>query len=193
MVYRLEKQYSVFEIDKNLHVDSIKILILGGGHSIDPNHPAIDQLSLDALGRLSEGIRIYRIVKGAKLVCSGASASNRITQAEMLALAAIELGISPEDTLLSKLPINTSQEIITYSSRFGKAPFILVTSAIHMPRAMEFCSKNDLMPTPAPTNYLIKNDISVNKYDFIPSYFKIMLMQRAMHEYLGILKLKLSS
>jgi len=188
LVYRLEKQYPVFAFSEKMRTDSTNILILGGGHAIAPGLPAIDQLSLDALGRLSEAIRIYNAGVGMKLVCSGSSATQRTTQAEMLALAAIELGIHPIDTLLSKAPRNTSEEIAAYKARFGTAPFILVTSAVHMPRAMKLCMVNGLAAIPAPTNHLLKDDPMRTRYDFIPSYHKIMLMQRSMHEFLGSLK-----
>lgn len=185
---KLESRYPPFTLEKNaLDSTNLNILILGGGHVVSPQLPAINQLSMEAVGRLTEGIRVHQMLPGSKLVCSGYSASNRSTQAEMLAAGAIELGVKPIDTLLSITPSNTWEELVVYRSRFGIRPFILVTSAIHMPRAMAVCNELGLKALPAPTNHLLKIDPQVSPYDFTPSYHKIMLMQRVLHEYLGMI------
>lgn len=47
------------------------ILVLGGGHSENINLPHNDQLSLNSLCRLSEGIRLYRLLPSNWLIFSG--------------------------------------------------------------------------------------------------------------------------
>ena len=99
----------------------VHILVLGGGHSNAQGLPPNDQLSGAALARLAEGIRLYRQWPGSQLVCSGYSSSGRTAQAEVLAQAAVLLGVSPADTLMVKTPAHTEAEAIDYAARFGAA------------------------------------------------------------------------
>ncbi|MCB9352647.1 MAG: hypothetical protein H6573_34955 [Lewinellaceae bacterium] len=60
-------------------------------------------------------------VPDSQLVCSGYSSSGRTAQAEVLAQAAVLLGVSPADTLMVKTPAHTEAEAIDYAARFGAA------------------------------------------------------------------------
>ncbi|MCX8492553.1 MAG: YdcF family protein [Cyclobacteriaceae bacterium] len=145
-----------------------------------------------ALSRLVEGIRIHKQMPGSRLICSGNSMSRRTTQAEMLANAAIGLGVSPNDTIQSRFPKNTLEEIHAYNMRFGnKYPAIIVTSSYHMPRVQLICEREGLKLIPAPTDYYLKtNPLKKGRFDFKPSATKIQMLQSALHEYAGMLKLK---
>ena len=162
--------------------------MLGGGHIDTPKLPASEQLSFDALARLSEAIRIYELNRTCKLVLSGYSSTGKVSHAEILGKAAVSLGVSPGDTLLLPGGSRTSEEIEAFTSRFGTdRPIILVTSALHMPRAMEWCNRYQFKPRPAPAGYLMKFDPITPRYDFIPTYQKVMLWQRVLHETWGFL------
>lgn len=192
LTLRLESTHKVIDLEGLKKSDSIHILVLGGGHIVDPDLPALDQLSHDALGRVAEAIRIHHRIPESKIVCSGFSATNRITQAEMLGLAAIELGIKPSDTLLTMRPNNTKAEAEHYAKRFGSNyTLILVTNAIHMKRAIKYFQHNGLRPIPAPTNHLIKRDPTKSLYTFFPSTSKMMMTQHLLHEYGGLIEFQL--
>ena len=53
--------------------DSCDIIVLGGGHTDDMGLSANNQLSTTAIGRLTEGIRIHRMLPGSRLILSGYS------------------------------------------------------------------------------------------------------------------------
>ena len=128
----------------------MRILVLGAGHTNDPDLRNIDKLYPGALARLAEGIRIHRLLPDSKLVCSGYKGRSDISQAEVTALAALELGIVAEDTLLLPEAKNTKAEAQAYADRFGvDGTLILVTDAIHMPRAMMWFKKFGLHPHPS--------------------------------------------
>jgi uncharacterized SAM-binding protein YcdF (DUF218 family) len=164
------------------------ILILGGGHVADPRLPVNDQISDQALKRLIEGIRIYKMIPNSKLVLSGFSREGiEKTHAEVLAETAIMLGISPRDTLLVKTPWNTMYEAIDYHQQFGNQhPLILVTNAIHMPRALMHFKRKGLSPIPAPTGYLVKRDNLYRWYHLKPGIGSIVKLKKAIHEYVGL-------
>lgn len=191
MIFRLESKYSALQPELLPHDSVTHILVLGGGHVNAPDLPPGSQLSVSAMLRLTEGIRLHRKIPGSKIICSGYSASKRTTQAEMLANAAIDLGVSPTDTLQIRSPENTAAEILTYKNRFGnRATLIVVTSAHHMPRAITLCEKKGLKAFAAPTDFYIKNDAQHSNFDFNPYTVKILMLENALHEYAGLLKVK---
>jgi len=167
----------------------IHILVLGGGHVSDERLPTNDQLSDQALKRLVEGIRIHKMLPGSKLVYSGyARAGIPQTHAEVMGETAVMLGIDPKDTLLVRTPWNTMHEAIDYHQKFGdKHPLVLVTNAIHMPRAMMHFQRAGLSPTPAPTGFLIKKDKLSNSIRLKPGTRNLRKMRKALHEYVGLL------
>ena len=64
-------------------------------------------------------------------------------------------------------------------------PFILVTSAGHMPRSMHVFKKAGLNPIPAPTHYLTrKNNLAIS---YLPSPLHLRYSDLAIHEYAAIL------
>lgn len=151
----LEQQYQPVRVrDLPVTVSAYNIIVLGGGHGFDENLPANSLLSSQALGRLSEGIRLHRLLPHSKLVLSGFSASGGVTQAEMLRNVALLLGVPRQDIILQKKPANTYEEARAYASTFGSThPLIVVTSAYHMPRAMYTFSKAGINAIASPANY----------------------------------------
>lgn len=193
IIFELEKQYATIKTELLRGDSAVCILVLGGGHSIAPDLPAGSQLSSAAMVRLTEGIRIHRQLPGSKIICSGNSTSGRVSQAQMLAQAAIDLGVNSSDTLQSRSPRNTSEEIRAYRDRIGsKATLVIVTSAYHMPRVMLLCENEGLKAIPAPTDFYIKKDPLGSNFDFYPYTLKIQMAESAFHEYAGMVKAKMN-
>ncbi|PWN07792.1 YdcF family protein [Rhodohalobacter mucosus] len=187
----LEDQYSpVIISDLDNREAEYHIVILGGGHGIDENLPANSKLSLNALGRLNEGIRLHRKLPNSKLVLSGFSASGGTTQAEMLQKTAHLLGVRTEDTILQNEPANTRQEAEFYSRRFGnRNEVIVVTSASHMKRAVMLFRHYGIDPTPSPTNFRLKGSWKTKWFGF-PSIQNIVYMRLGIYEFSAILHVK---
>ncbi|MBT1700508.1 YdcF family protein [Fulvivirgaceae bacterium PWU4] len=193
LIHRLEDTYPVVDIAEAGGAPDVHILVMGAGHAYAPGLPHLNQLSDPARARLNEAIRLHRLLPGSRIVCSGYSASGRIPQAEMLAKAALELGVAPADTLMVPTPANSAEEAKDYSRRFGKQhKLVLVTSAFHMRRAMKYFEREGLAPVAAPTDHYIKRDPQKNAYDFWPSSAKIHMMALVIHEYGGLAKLALT-
>lgn len=190
---RKEASFDIFSIEKFQIPDSatIHILVLGGGHSVSPSLPPNDQLSPNALARIVEGVRLHRLIPNSKLIGSGFSSTGRIPQARVLTNTAVALGVAPGDTLQIPDPYNTEAESKAYLKRFGSEdPLILVTDAIHMPRAMYWFRQAGCDPIPAPTNHLIKPDPDYSPFPFKPSIRKIEMMDKWLHEWVGMMYAK---
>lgn len=165
----------------------VHVLVLGGGHSHTPGLPPNGLLSEEALSRLAEGIRLHRQLPGSKLVCSGYSGGGRTAQAELLTRTAIMLGASPADTLMITTPANTEAEAADYAARFGMdQPLVLVTSALHLPRALFWFRQVGLRPAPAPANFLVRPNPERQAFPFKPSLRKVEMADRLLHEWAGM-------
>lgn len=184
MVRNLEQQYKPYNA-KNTS-QKLPILVLGSGHTNDPGVYPLQRLSESSIKRMTEGIRQYRLQNGGPVIFSGYSASNKMPQGEVMARAAVSLGISPKDTLMMIQPASTWDEAACYKKRFGtKKPFILVTSALHMPRAMKIFKRMGMQPIAAPTHYLSLHDPDNMTYNWKPSASKIICTDKSLHEYIG--------
>ncbi|MGH1433668.1 MAG: YdcF family protein [Lewinella sp.] len=164
------------------------ILILGGGHSYSPALPENNQLSTNALGRLVEGCRLWQQDTLALLVGSGGKVRGLKSQAELLMNTAVKLGVSSTDTAWLKTPLNTGEEALAYVRRFGDGQnVILVTSALHMPRALYLFENSGVKCIPAPTNHRVKIEPGAQIYNFRPSIKKLRISAELLHEYAGML------
>jgi uncharacterized SAM-binding protein YcdF (DUF218 family) len=187
LVYAKERQHPVY---RPRPADSLAthVLVLGGGHTIAPDLPANDQLSARALARLVEGVRIHRQLPNSYLVCSGFSSTQRTPQAVVQAQTALLLGVPAADTLLLTDPKNTEAEARAYANRFGREKqLILVTSAVHMPRALYWFRYYGLAPIPAPTDHWVKVDPQRSPFSFGPDSEKIPMLDSWIHESAGML------
>ena len=88
-------------------------------------------------------------------------------------------------------PSNTRKEAETYVKNFGtKNRLILVTSAIHMPRAVMNFQKAGVNPIAAPADFIIKYGSHKNPWRWLPYSENIGMMEAAIHENTGILWIK---
>ena len=189
LINQLENQYPAFNVDSlPINHDTILIMVLGAGFSIDEQLPVTTQLSVTTLGRLTEAYRIHKLLPTSKIVTSAGKVSQPRSQAEVVADAALELGVSPLDTLILAKALNTKQEANDFAERFRRVDYklILVTDATHMPRAMFHFQNQGIQPIAAPTNHQIKKSYSFNYISFLPSSNSIRKMEKAIHEYVGL-------
>ena len=129
------------------------IVVLGGGHRSDPSLPANSQINPAALGRVVEGVRLYKAIPGSKLLLSGGVVFDPVPEAAVMARIAVLLGVKPQDISLESDSRDTADQAEIIAKMIGKEKFILVTSAAHMPRSMALFKKRGLQPIPAPTDF----------------------------------------
>jgi len=187
----LENQYEPVNVE-DLKNDEISkqyhIVVLGGGHGFDDRLPPNSLLSLQALARLSEGIRLHNQLPNSTLVLSGYSSSGRTTQAEMLKMSAILMGVDPGKTLIQPEPRNTYEEGKFYSERFaGQREVILVTSAAHMPRAVGVFQHFGIEVLPSPAHYRLIGNNRIKWFGF-PSIDNISKFRTGVNEYAALLR-----
>ncbi len=180
----LERQYPAI-LEPGSAEDAAYVVVLGAGHVPDPAIPATGRLNAMGLVRLTEGVRLHRALPESTLVTTGNG--RPAPQAATAADVARKLGA--ERIAMLDAARNTHAEAEAAAELVGDDPFILVTSASHMPRAMALFRAQGLDPVPAPTEYMARErppEDRWNIYDLRPSATGLRMTERAFHEYLGL-------
>jgi uncharacterized SAM-binding protein YcdF (DUF218 family) len=189
LIGQLESTYPICEPGQITTSDEpIPIIVLGAGYGYNEELPPLNRLSITTLGRLAEAVRIYNSLPHARVAGSAGQVSQPISQAQAIAEGALALGVPSSDTLQLRGALNTWEEAGKFATRFGKGSRVVIaTDAIHMPRAMMLFKARGLQPIAAPTNHLIKTEIRLRLFDFLPSTSSLRKTELVMHEYLGLL------
>ena len=162
------------------------IVVLGGGHRSDPSLPANSQINSTALGRVVEGVRLYKTIPGSKLLLSGGRVFDPVPEAEVMARIAEFLGVKPQDISLETDSRDTTDQAEIIAKKIGRERFILVTSAVHMPRSMALFRKSGLQPIPAPSGFLGREPQGFDPSSSFPGAEGLGQLEIALHEYLGL-------
>lgn len=167
------------------------IYVLGGGHHTDESLPITSQVFETSVVRLNEGIRLYHQLKEeANIIVSGYSGLfDPTSHAVMQEKLAVALGVKKEKIILRPNPRDTQEEAKAAKELIGDKPFILVTSASHMTRSINFFKNEGLDPIPAPTNHLAS--IKHPNYTKFFSSNALMKSRIVFHEVLGMIWQKL--
>ena len=193
LAQQLEKKYLPFDISKLKNTEEkYYILMLGSGVNLDKRLPATSQLGNAAIGRFIEAIRINRLIKNSIIVSSGNSMLGLETQASVVKRAAVVMGVDSNNVERLDNPSTTKEEADALLQQYGNnIKLILVSDAMHLPRAMQLFEKIGFQPIAAPTNYRAPAGSRRGWFDWWPTTVNMNLMDIVMHEYLGRLKASL--
>jgi len=162
------------------------IVVLAGGIKDDPKLPALGKLSQESLYRIMEGVRIQRELPGSRLVVSGGPVSGDAAEAAVMAEAAVGLGMAPEDVFQETASRDTEEQARLIQEIVGREKFILVTSALHLPRAMVLFRSRGLQPIPAPAGSRMAENTGSSPRLWFPRPENLQKSEAALHEYLGL-------
>jgi len=182
----IEKRYPYEERDLVTDPPAY-IVVLGGGHTSDPNIPATSRLSTDTLSRVVEGIRLQRESPGSKLVLCGGTVFDPVPEADSMYEVALQLGVRDEEIILERDSKDTKDQARLVKEIVGEASFLLVTSASHMPRSLALFEKVGLSPRPAPAGFMSKAGQGWSPGAYWPSSGDLRKTERAFYEIMGTL------
>ena len=179
----LEQRYASYQPDA---VPADYIAVLGHGHTSAEGQPVTSEISPTGIVRITEGIRIYRLNPGSKIIFTGypSSATEPASYADKSRQLAIALGVPEADILSFPGPRDTAEEAALIADNFRDTRIILVTSAAHMPRAMLLFKREGLSPLPAPTHHQVK---PVKSYWIFPNARTLEKSASWLHEQIGLL------
>ncbi|MEW6593315.1 MAG: envelope biogenesis factor ElyC [Thermodesulfobacteriota bacterium] len=162
------------------------IVVLGGGHVSEQGLPPTSRLTGSSLARLVEGIRLHRLHPGSKMLLSGGPVFDPVAEAVTMRAVALGLGVPARDIVIEDASRDTAEQAAQLAPLLRNTPFLLVTSASHLPRAMALFRGQGLTPTAAPTDYRVKHGERSGPGHYFPSAGSLGRTGSATHEYLGL-------
>jgi len=170
-------------------IDARGIVVLGGGYvENSPEYGGAGALSKDSEKRAIYGLELS-LEYPLPLIFSGGApydSSQKGSEAEAAGRLWRRLGLAQDRMILETESKDTRGNARSVEKVAGKGPFILVTSAVHMPRSVLAFKKMGIAVIAAPTDYRAKRT-PVTVSDFFPSAGALADSTFALHEYIGLL------
>ena len=166
------------------------IVVLGG--TLSPPGPSTTDANLSAAAdRLVHATRLYKLGKApVVLIAGGKSNGGEATDAESVHAAAllVDWGI-PASAILTETESTNTYENAVYSKlmldQHGLKTVLLVTSAIHMPRALATFRSAGIEATPAATDFEAAHGGPPGLADWAADPAALAVTTRVLKEYVG--------
>jgi uncharacterized SAM-binding protein YcdF (DUF218 family) len=168
------------------------VAVLGGGHGDDTSLPRLSQLSDSALARLTEGVRIARLLPKSCLIVSGAANSAGFpSHARVLKEAAMSLGFPENRILMIETARDSEDESVEIHKLVGRQPIALVSSAWHLPRVAALFRKIGITFIACPSDYKAKRPGTFSLSDYSWDTESLTRSTLAIREYIGTIWIRL--
>lgn len=166
--------------DARSHPETKRIVVLTGWAADDPGLALSDRMNASSAFRVLMTLELHRQRPELPIIVSGSAVTARV-MADVL----IATGVPAAQVSLEDQSTFTAQSAELLKPMVGDAPFLLVTSAGHLRRAMGTMEHYGLKPVAVPTDHRNARDWS--HADATPKPESLVTSDLAMHEYLGVL------
>jgi uncharacterized SAM-binding protein YcdF (DUF218 family) len=189
----LESQYKAPNLTQTLTQSGpyVGVIVLGGATGSPGIFKAHGQVPLgDAAERMTLPIGLMRKFPNFELIFSGGEGRllpTGTTEAELAKVFYEEQGVDMKRVTLEAKARNTRENASQVAALLGercKQPWLLVTSAWHMPRSMAEFEAVGCNVVAFPVDFRTAEETSWTEYSMVGS---LMAWQTALHEYLGML------
>lgn len=195
LIRQLESRHPEMAVGKPLS-GFAGVVLLGG--ALEPAYvwqgngqPALN----DAAERMTSALPLLQQAPGLRLLFTGGDGelfAGSLTEAQRAARFFTRMGVAPERLLLESAS-RTTYENAVFSARLpgvdAKQPWLLLTSAWHMPRAMAAFQKAGWNVTPYPVDYRAGKATPWTEYSMVQGAHKWHLV---LHELVGLLTYRLT-
>lgn len=188
LAFQLERQYPQQHIADIATHDAI--IVLGGGLRI-PQAPALYTQIGSGSDRYWYAARLYRAGKAKTIILAGGNVFEQPGlkgEAHYGRELLMEWGV-PAAAILAETQSRTTEQnrrgIASFLLRNRVQSALLVTSALHMPRAHKSFSQLPIPITPASADVLIRQSYAPPILNWMPSAGALHLSTVALHEYYG--------
>lgn len=188
LTLHLERQHPPLEERDGRPVVQVQpsaIVVLAGGQLNVPDKPALSRLTRQALARVVGAVDLWKHFPEAGFIVTG-----HPDETSAMRAVAERLGVPKERIIEETESRDTQDHPQMLKPLLGESPFLLVTSATHMPRSAALFKAAGYDPILAPVDFLIWPTPGV--YDpyrpgmLIPRVFNLELTSTALHEIGGI-------
>ena len=175
--------------------DTVQTIVVFAGCTVGfEDQPVTRQVGGFPLARLVEGVRLYKACPDCTLILSGGNGCDPEAPVETLTnwRFVTEFGVSPEDIIIERASLDTDDQARILAEMLGTDPFLIVTSAAHMPRTMALFQQEGLVHAiPAPTDYTtglygLFSKEAFSAESLYPNGAALWTTERAINEYLGL-------
>jgi uncharacterized SAM-binding protein YcdF (DUF218 family) len=181
LIHRLEDCYSPFVPDTGSAPEWILVL----GHSYKTGVlPETSRVDGTMYARLMETVRISKSLPLATVIIPLFGKASDAEKQEWLNSFCRNTGWSPDRVVILPDAQDTSTEIRQALRLINKEPFVLVTTASHMPRAIQISSALGGHAIPAPCDFESRSRGPLYS-GLAPSVQNLERTETALHEYLG--------
>lgn len=182
----IENQAGPRSIDRLPH--SEVMVVLGGGIS-GPRPPfRLDPDLNSSADRVWHAARLFRAGKATRIILAGGEVSTgNGSEAEAMRLFLLDLGLPDAAIVLESTSINTLENARNTAEMLaaeGVEEVILVTSALHMPRARKRFDAMGVKVIPAPTDFEVSGQ-RFHPLRLLPAVTELQGSTRAIKEVLG--------
>ncbi len=195
LILQLEKEYPPL-LNPPASISLDRIVVLAGYAEEHPGFPVTTLVSEQTIYSMSEGLRLYRLMPGAKMIMSGGVLRDgERPVAAIMSEFLQQMGVPASDVIVEGRSQNTYENLLEVNKLVGSAPFILVAQACDLRRAMAVARKLRMQPVAAPARYRalqyhMNKTMSEKFARFFeslayPSGARLEQMQWAYHEYVG--------
>jgi uncharacterized SAM-binding protein YcdF (DUF218 family) len=188
LLYSLESQFNVPSLTSSEQY--VGVIVLGGATDSPSIYKAHGQVPLgDAAERMTVPIALMRKFPNFELIFSGGDGRlvpTGTTEAELAGVFYTEQGVDMKRVTLESQARTTRENAQRVAALLGercKQPWLLVTSAWHMPRSMSEFQAIGCNVTAYPVDFRTGEETSWTEYSMAGS---LMAWQTALHEYLGM-------
>jgi uncharacterized SAM-binding protein YcdF (DUF218 family) len=185
----LENQFKVPRVTQSDQY--LGVIVLGGATGNPGIYKAHGQVPLgDAAERMTVPIALMRKFPNFELIFSGGEGRlmpTGTTEAELAGVFFSELGVDMKRVTLESNARTTRENAKRVAELLGercKQPWLLLTSAFHMPRSMAEFHTEGCNVTAYPVDFRTGKETSWTEYSMVAS---LMAWQTALHELLGML------
>jgi uncharacterized SAM-binding protein YcdF (DUF218 family) len=183
----LESRYTTPDI-VSLQKESVRqvVVLTGGGYRVNGEMLSSAFPHASAY-RFIGGLELCsRLGPDCRLIFSGSAGRQRRDLATATTMKELALNLMPGCKVLSEAQSgSTAEHPAIVQPLVGNEPFVLVTSAIHMPRSMRTFHKAGLRPIPYPVDFLSSGG-PYGWSDWVPSAESLWKIGVAFREYLAL-------
>lgn len=164
------------------------ILVLGCNHAEASFLPLSSQPETCSLNRLVEAAQLWQRNKAAIVHLSGTILQRNIPHTQVSKDFLLALGVPASQIVLHRGAYNTQEELAAYVDVLQQQPAALVTTAMHMPRAMFWARHYQLNLVAAPTQFMVRQDMPPTDIAaWLPRLSALETYQYLFYEYAGLL------
>jgi len=150
----------------------------------------------EGVARILEGISLVKRGMADKLLIVGGSGDlfdRHSSEARLLRTFALEFGLSDEQVLVEEVSRNTYENALMAAALIRAGQYrdlVLITSALHMYRAIAAFHKQGLFPDPYPVDFR-SDEGRTHPFALLPSAGTLAAMTGVIHELLGVVMYRL--